>query len=408
MARTRGKQRILVLGGGYAGMAAAARVAGAGAPVEVTLVDARPEFTQRIRLHEALAGSPPAAFAYAPLLARRGVRFVRGRVEGIDPAAGRAVGRGADGERLALGYDRLVVALGSVTAAPVPGVAEHVLRLDDPRLIGEAAARLGRMAAERGRVLVAGGGLTGIETAAELAERFPGLRVTLATLGRVGDGYSAAGRAHIRGRLAGLGVELAEETGVRALERGRAVLDGGGELPFDLCVWAGGFAPPALAREAGLAVDGCGRIRVDSTLHALDRPEILAAGDAAAIPFGGDAVRMGCVSALPSGAHAGASLRRELEGREPEPFDFGFVIRCVSLGRRDALIQFTRPDDAPRDRVWTGRPAVLTKEMICRMTFFVARNEMRTGFPLYRWPRGGGVTPRPAEAAPALALEGPR
>jgi NADH dehydrogenase FAD-containing subunit len=112
---------------------------------------------------------------------------------------------------------------------------------------------------------------------------------------------------------------------------------------------------------------------------------------------------MGCVSAMPLGAHAGENVRRRLRGEELQPFSFGFQIRCISLGRKDGLIQFVDPDDTPRPKVWTRRPAVLTKEFICRMTYGMVRNELRTGLPLYRWPEPGtallqskGAAGRPA------------
>jgi NADH dehydrogenase FAD-containing subunit len=98
---------------------------------------------------------------------------------------------------------------------------------------------------------------------------------------------------------------------------------------------------------------------------------------------------MGCVSALPMGAHAGENVRRMLRGEEPAPFDFGFAIRCISLGRKEGLVQFVDPEDAPKAKVWTGRRAVFTKEAICRMTYGVVREELRFGVRLYRWPGSG-------------------
>ncbi|HEX7239775.1 MAG TPA: FAD-dependent oxidoreductase [Longimicrobiaceae bacterium] len=395
---------VVILGGGYAGMVAAARLArrdGGGA--QVTLVDARPHFHQRIRFHETLAGAAPATLPFAPALARRGVRFVQGRVESLDAALARVAGRTAEGAPFELGYDHLVLALGSRTRAAVPGVAEHALRLDDPATLREAAGRLARLAAAGGRVLVAGGGLTGIEAATEVAARFPGLRVALATAGRLGDGYAPRAELHFRARLEELGVELREGAVVREVDADRAWLEGGESLPSDLVVWCGGFEAPPLAREAGLPTDACGRVRVDSALRVPGHPGVWAAGDAAVAEGPAGPLRMGCVSALPLGAHAGTNVRRALRGEEPEPFGMAFALRCVSLGRRDGLVQFTAGDDAPRERVWTRRPAALVKETICRMTMNVVRGELRTGLPLYRWPRPGR-----AAGAGALVLEGAR
>lgn len=386
--------RVLVLGGGYAGLLAAARVSRSRRPAAVTLIDAKPAFTQRIRLHEALAGSPKRQLAYAPLLARRGVRFVEGRIEGIDLAAQTVSGRAAAGGRIELPFDELIVALGSFTAAPVPGVAEHAVRLDDIAAVTRAAGRLRALPAGS-RVLVAGSGLTGIETAAELAGRYPALRVTMASRGRIGDGYSPAGAAHLRGVLERAGVEIREGTGVTALEAGRAWLADGGALPFDLAVWCGGFAAPPLLAAAGLAVDGLGRAVVDETLAVPGRPNVFVAGDAGAAPGPGGTTRMSCAAAMPLGAHAGENVRRRLEGRAAEPFAFAFALRCISLGRRDGLVQLVHADDAPKDRVLTGLPAAALKEAICRMTVTTPRLELSTGLPLYRWPQpkgGAGAT----------------
>lgn len=389
------QHRVLILGGGYAGLIAAARISRSNA--DVTLIDARPSFFQRIRFHEMLAGGSPKTLDYAPLLARRGVRFIQARAESLEPGRRRVLARDRDGARVELGYDTLIFALGSTTAPSVPGAAEHAVRLDDPAAIREAATRirsLAMSAGSGGRILVAGGGLTGIETATELAERYPALRVTLATRGRVGEAYleeySEAGSAHLRRRLTGSGVSILDGAGIVALEPGRALLADGSALPFDLCVWAGGFEAPALAREAGLAVDRSGRLLVDPALRSTSHPDVFGAGDAAVATFtGGQALRMGCVSALPLGAHAGENVRRLIRGEEPRPFEFGFQIRCISLGRKDGLVQFVAPDDTPRPKVWTRRAAVLTKELICRMTYAVVKNELRTGLPLYRWPGPG-------------------
>lgn len=382
--------KVLILGGGYAGLMAASRITRGGSPAEVTLIDARPTFTQRIRLHETLAGRKPATFDYASALGRRGVRFVQARVESLELGRNRVLARSLDGGPIEHRYDTLVLALGSHTRASVPGVAEHAVRLDDPVALREAAARIATLAGTGGRVLVAGGGLTGIESATELAERYPGLRVTLATRGRVGDDYSEAGGAHLRHRLIELGVEILDDTGIAGLEPDRALLADGNTLPFGLCVWAGGFEAPALAREAGLAVDFAGRALIDPALRAQGHPEIFVAGDAAVATLpDGRAIRMGCVSAMPLGAHAGETVRRLLRGQEPEPFAFGFVIRCISLGRKDGLVQYVQPDDTPLPRVRTRLAARITKELICRMTYEVPRWELRTGARLYRWPGPG-------------------
>jgi NADH dehydrogenase len=384
---TRTRARVLVLGGGYAGMLAAARV-GRLDDVQVTLVDQRPGFVQRIRLHEALAGAAPRGLAYGPALARRGGSFVQAQVLGVDPRR-QEVSIAAGGVERRLDYDALIVALGSVTAAAAPGAAEHALRLNDPAAVARSRVELRSLAARGGQALVVGGGLTAVETAAELAEQ-PGLRVALVTGGALGADLSAAGRQHLRASLARLGVQLREGSAVAALEPGRAWLASGEALVFDRCVWAGGFAAPALLAEAGLPVDGQGRALVTATLQVPDNPPIFVAGDSAAAGDAGRSIRMGCVSAMPLGAHAGENVTALLAGGVLRPFPFGFPGRCVSLGRRDGLFQFTDRFDRPVERIISGRAGAVVKELICQMTFATVRGELRTGVSLYQWLGGGG------------------
>ncbi len=368
-------------------MIAAARI---GARADVTLIDARPEFVQRIRLHEMLAGGAPKTLGFARWLGRRGVRFVQARAESLEPGRQRVLARRGDGSRVELGYDTLILALGSATAPGVPGVAENAVRLDDPATIhdgGRPAAcprRLRRPGARGGR-------RAHRHRDRRRARRAPSGPARHPRHPRPGGGGVLEGGAeHLRRRLTGLGVSLLDGAGIQGLDPGRAWREDGGAIDFDLCVWAGGFAASNLAREAGLAVDRSGRALVDPALRAAGHPNIFAAGDSAVTTFpDGRAVRMGCVSALPLGAHAGGNVRRLLRGETPAPFSFGFTIRCISLGRKDGLVQFVEPDDTPKEKVWTRRRAVLTKELICRMTYGVVRNELRFGIPLYRWPDSG-------------------
>lgn len=75
-------------------------------------------------------------------------------------------------------------------------------------------------------------------------------------------------------------------------------------------------------------------------------------------------------------------------------------MRCVSLGRRDAVIQLTSPNDQPNERSLTGRGAALVKELVCRAALESVRGELRSGLPLTVWPGGGqwwAAPPRRAE-----------
>lgn len=349
----RERARVVVLGGGYGGQLAAqalARRTGAA----VTLVNDGDRFVQRIRLHELASGRPVEAPRFTDLLAGTGVTFVDDRVIDLDLAARKVQLR--DGAPL--DYDVLVHALGSHTAVP-----EHAHDVSTPDGAARLAVRLEDQ--EVRRVAVVGAGLTGIETATELAETHPRLSTTLVTSGSLDDDLSPRGAAHVR-RVAGrIGLRLVEHAPVTMVHpEGLTLADGVGE-PADVVVWTVGFVVDDLAARAGLAVDADGRILVDAALRSTSHPDVLAVGDAAApVAASGDVVRMACATAMPAAQHAARTVAAVLAGREPRPWRFRYAIRCVSLGRRDGLVQVVHTDDRPRDLVLTGRTAARVKEAI--------------------------------------------
>ncbi|MCO7192497.1 FAD-dependent oxidoreductase, partial [Pseudonocardia sp. McavD-2-B] len=145
---------VLVVGAGYAGVAAANRIAAGGAAV--TVVDPREEFVERVRLHRLAAGTGAATVPLREVLHRR-VRTRAARVTRI----GDGTATLDDGD--VLRFDRLVYAVGS-GAGTAPGGALRVDTLESARRVHDAAAALPDGAV----VAVVGAGLTGLETATEL------------------------------------------------------------------------------------------------------------------------------------------------------------------------------------------------------------------------------------------------
>ena len=143
-------------------------------------------------------------------------------------------------------------------------------------------------------------------------------------------------------------------------------------MPSGLTVWCGGFAAPPLAREAGIAVDDQGAVLTDGALRSLSHPAVLAVGDAGHAPApDGERYSMSCQFAFPSAAHAADALVADVligfDGAVGDrPLDLGFTARCVSLGRRHAVLQPTTATDVARGRAVTGRAAVLAKRFQVR------------------------------------------
>ncbi|MBW4718572.1 NAD(P)/FAD-dependent oxidoreductase [Saccharothrix obliqua] len=366
--------RIVVVGAGYAGLSAAQRAARAlGDRADITVVNPARRFVERVRLHEVAAGATPTSLDIAEVLARRRVGFVRGAVTAVEPDAHRVRVETADGAR-DLTYDTLVHTVGSTADTDgVPGVARHALTVAGAADTEATRARVAELA-DGGRLTVVGGGSTGVELVAELAEAHPRLAVRLVTGEELGGWLSPRGRDHVRAVLDRLGVEVRDQTKVVEVGPDGVVLADGGTIAGDAVVWAAGFGVPPLARDAGLAVDRQGRVLVDDTLRSRSHPDVYAAGDAAVLhgAHGGE-LRMACATALPSGRHVADVITARLTARTPEPMRFEYAFQCLSLGRRDGLIQFVHGDDRPRPRVLTGRVAALFKEGVVRSTLSMAR-----------------------------------
>ncbi|MEJ2889545.1 NAD(P)/FAD-dependent oxidoreductase [Actinomycetospora aeridis] len=356
--------RTVVLGAGYAGLAAALGLARRLDPTRhpVTVVTPDDHFVERIRLHQRATGQRLRPRPLRPVLAGHGVELVVAHATTVDTDARLLA---LDRPPHVLGYDDLVLAVGSeADLRDVPGAARHAQAVAGPAGADAVARRLA--AGTVRRAVVVGGGLTGTETAAEIAERFPAVGVSLVTAGTLTPGIGDRGREHLRRALRARGVALHEGRRVTAVGATSVSLDGD-ELPADLVVWAGGFRAPDLLARTGLPVDPRGRLVVDDHLHPAGRPELTVAGDAAAVPVaGGPASRMSCQTGLPMGRYAGAALARRARGRAPRPIRVRYVWQNVGLGRGDGLTQFTAPDDSPLDRVLTGRLSAALKEYVAR------------------------------------------
>ncbi|TDE59936.1 oxidoreductase [Nonomuraea mesophila] len=359
---------IVVLGAGYAGLGAAKRAARRlrSTGGRVTLVNAAGRFVERVRLHQLAAGQRLPGLPLAGLLGGTGVELVVARVTGLDLHARTVL---LDGPPYTLSYDVLVYALGSAADLDtVPGVREHAY----PIATAGDAVRLRARLAGPGPVTVVGGGLTGIETAAELAETRPGLRVELLCAGPAGPDLSVRGRRHVHRAFARLGVVVREHEPVAKVGPDGVLLESGGEVPARTVVWAGGVRVSPLAAASGLRTDAAGRMVVDRSLRSVSHPEVFGIGDAAAPP--GERSSMSCQIGLPMGLCTGDAVADLVAGREPGPAWFRHVWRNVGLGRRDGVTQFTRADGRPLDVVLTGRASAAFKERIVRGTVQAMRH----------------------------------
>ncbi|MFJ9681867.1 NAD(P)/FAD-dependent oxidoreductase [Streptomyces sp. NPDC101194] len=382
--------RVVVLGAGYAGMSAviqlAARVKGHEG-VEVTLVNAQERFTERMRLHMTGTGQRTAELSIPELLEGTGARFVRGWVTAMD--AGAKTVR-IDDDRV-LHYDTLVYALGGAAdTSTVPGAEDHAYTLSSAQGAELLAARLGRLGS--GTVVVVGSGLTGIESAAEIAEQHPELNVVLLGRAEPGAAMNPGAKAYVQAALDRLGVRVRAGVEVVKVLPDAVELAGGESIAADTVLWTSGTRVSPVAAAAGLTVDGRGRIVTDATLRSVSHADVYAVGDAAAIRQGYGVMHGTCQGGMPTGVHAALSIDRVLKGKQPKPFRFGYYHTPVSLGRHDAVVQFTRPDDSPRRIHLTGRLAARYKETVTASPWPTYGRMKKMPASGAFWPRGGRFT----------------
>ncbi|MFE6679134.1 NAD(P)/FAD-dependent oxidoreductase [Streptomyces sp. NPDC057729] len=382
--------RVVVLGAGYAGMSAAiqlaARVKGREG-VQVTLVNAQERFTERMRLHMTGTGQRSSELSIPELLEGTRARFVRGRVTAMDADA-RTVR--IDDDRV-LHYDTLVYALGGAAdTSTVPGAEDYAYTLSSAQDAELLAARLGRLGS--GTVVVAGSGLTGIESAAEIAEQRPELNVVLLGRAEPGAAMNPKAKAYVRAALDRLGVQVRAGAEVVKVLPDAVELAGGESIAADAVLWTSGTRVSPLAAAAGLTVDERGRIVTDAALRSVSHADVYAVGDAAAIRQGYGVMHGTCQGGMPTGVHAALSIDRVLKGKQPKPFRFGYYHTPVSLGRHDAVVQFTRPDDSPRRIHLTGRMAARYKETVTASPWPTYGRMKKMPASGAFWPRGGRFT----------------
>jgi NADH:ubiquinone reductase (H+-translocating) len=382
--RDRAMHEIVVLGAGYAGMAATASLVARTKrrdDVRITVVNADDRFTERLRLHQLASGQELARLTITELLPE--VDFVRGWVTAVDVDA-RTV---RVDDETDLEYDTLVYALGSV-ADTGPGADDHAYTLDN----AHGAALFARRLADpgTGTVAVCGSGLTGVEAVAEIAERHPGLDVVLLGREEPGAAMGPKAKAHLDDVLARLGVTVRAGVEVVKVLPDSVELAGGESVAADVVLWTSGVRVSVLAR--GLETDERGRIVTDAALRSVSHPSVYAVGDAAAVRQGFGMLHGTCQSGMPTGVHAAVSIARELSGKQPKPFRFGYYHTPVSLGRHDAVVQFTKPDGSPRRFALTGRRAVWYKETVSSSPWPTYRVMKKMPRSTAIWPHGGRYT----------------
>jgi len=353
--------KILVIGGGFAGVwsaAAAARVGRengtAGGDLQITLVSDSDEMVIRPRLYE--RDPRQMSVLLDRVLKPIGVERIHARVTGIDTAARAVKIAGATGQVRSLDYDRLVLAAGSQVFQPqLPGreflfdidtiaaadaLGRHVQRLETHA--GDAASE-GRFTA-----VVIGAGFTGLEIATGLMGRLSEIaaahscrpRVVLVDRSReVGAQLGEGPRPYITESLQQLGIELRLGSEVSEVTESQVRLIDGEIIPTETAVWTVGMSASPLTQMIPGEKDVIGRLVVDEYLRVPSTPSVYAAGDTAAASVeDGHVTMQSCQYATPLGKFAGYNVAADLLGLELVPFAPNPYVTCLDLGPAGAVL----------------------------------------------------------------------
>jgi NADH dehydrogenase len=375
-------QRILVLGGGFAGLWSALSAArqrdqlgiDPGA-LEVLLVNRDAFHGLRVRNYE--PDLTPLRLPLPSVLEPAGVRWLVGEVAAIDPAAGAVTVHTAAGT-LTLPYDRLIFALGSqLVRPPLPGLDAHGFDVDTFGGASRLASHLEGLAkgpdgAGRFTAVVVGAGLTGIEAACELPARLRAaqeraglsepVRVVLVDRNRhVGSAMGDAARPVIEEALAALQVERRPGVRVESLDGSGIRLDTGEVIATRTVLWCAGMRASPLAAGLGVATDVLGRLAVDACLRVEGLRSVFAAGDSARLLLeDGHTTVMSCQHGRPMGRFAGHNAVCDLLGLPLLPLRIDWYSTILDLGPWGAL----HTEGWERRVVATGEAAKRTKRLI--------------------------------------------
>ncbi len=385
--------KIIVIGAGYAGLLATVRLAMKTQhnDVSITLINPSEIFVERPRLHQLAANQVLKPRPIRDVLKGSGVTFLQADVQAIDVRR-REVTAHSNGGNQQLAFDYLLYTAGStIDVDRVPGVREYAYRLTPS---GEHSAQdlkalLPELDRTRGHLLVVGGGPTGIEAAAEFAESYPYLRVTLVTEGKLAHKFISKIQLYIRKALVKLGVTIREQLMVRRVEQNRLITQDGEAISFDVCLWAGGFVASPLARQAGLKVNEQGQLLIDPAMRSLSDSHIYAAGDSAEpMALSGIPVRMAAYTAAITGAHAADCLANAIHGKPQKGLNFAYLGQAIALGRHDTVGFNNFPDDKQKKPIFTGLLGVLGREFFVKLLADLPNIERRHPG-IHFWPSGG-------------------
>lgn len=356
------RPHVVVIGGGFGGLEAVRKLRRA--PVDITLIDRHAYNTFQPLLYQvATAGLNPGDITYflRSVSARQSnVRFRKGEVIKVDPD--RQTLAMDTGE--ALSYDHLVIASGVTTNwFGIPGAEEYALPLYTRReslAVRDRIFAFLEQAAATGverdlRIVVVGGGATGVEMAGALAEMrnqglgkvYPELdpaniHITLLEMAdRLLLPFDPKLSRYAAKQLTKRSVDLRLSTAVSEVRADAVIVNDGTEIPADVVIWATGIKAPDVVASWGVPQGQGGRILVGTDLRVQGYENVFAVGDIAVTP---DPLAQLAQPAIQGGRHVGREIAAAVGGkpdRASRPFRYRDKGIMATIGRSAAVAEIS-------------------------------------------------------------------
>ncbi|MDV6314760.1 NAD(P)/FAD-dependent oxidoreductase [Idiomarina sp. HP20-50] len=371
------QERIVIVGGGAGGLELATKLGrklGRKKKAKITLVDRNSTHLWKPLLHEVASGALDSRLAeldYRGQGAREGFQFLVGTLESVNKdkkSIQLAAIKDEQGDEILaprnLQYDRLILAIGSVTADfGIPGVEEHCYFLDSLRQADEFHEQLlneflrVNQSLEDGQntklsLAIAGGGATGVELAAELVHSVSllsiyglshldkeHLEICLVEAGdRLLPALPKRLASSVEKKLKSLGVNVILGNPVKEAKKGALVLSEGDDVEADLIVWAAGVRAPDMVKDWGLEVRKNNQIVVNDYLQSVSDSSIYAIGDCAGCKIDDERwVPPRAQSANQMAERLYKNILREYRQKDVKPFHYKDKGSLVSLSRYSAV-----------------------------------------------------------------------
>ncbi len=364
-----GKKRLVILGGGYAGMTIARFLEKRADKIgwEIVLINRDNFFLFTPMLGEVATGSIETRHIINPIrqLCRR-IRFEEREVLGVDPKRKVVkVRQEATGREEGAAYDKLVIALGSATNFfSIPGLKENAITM---KSLGDAiyvrnhvislfeqadTEKFPQTQAPLVTFVVVGGGFAGVELAGELNDfahylrkYYPYINASLIRVILL-EGASRL-LLEVGEELAAFALETLQEKGmdirlsarVKEARADRVILESGEEILTRTLIWTAGVIPQPAAGALPFQKDKRGRILVNEFLQSVDDPDVWVVGDCCSLvdPRSGQPYPPTAQHALRQGKRAAQNILAELTGGKKRPFHYNMLGQMAMLGRRSGV-----------------------------------------------------------------------